>query len=101
MLAGLDARGLSAQGAPSVGADREARSQRAAGFADNGDAEIIDLDRGDVVVEAPQGRQRHRARFERSDKMTVLDIVTEDVEPDLFGRKAHFRGADEAPGVID
>ena len=55
----------------------------------------------DLVFDKPELGQRTCALFQRSDQMSVLDIVTESIQVDFMRRKFHLRRAPKPLGIVD
>jgi hypothetical protein len=85
-----------------VGANNEQRAQCVAALELNACGVVgARRDSHDLVFDKPEFGQRTCALFQRSDQMSVFDIVTESIQVDFMRRKFHLRRAPKPLGIVD
>lgn len=102
MLFDCDAGRLTGQRFAAVGANNEQRAKCVAALERNGCGVVAAWpDPYDLVFDKPELGQRTCALFQRRDQMSVLDIVTENIQVDFMRHKFHLRRAPKPPGIVD
>jgi len=97
----LDPCGLTAQGLPSVGADRQPAAKRDVLARDDGDGAFFRDHCRRLVVHARQVGKFRGSRFQRRDQRAIVDVVAELLDADFIAVEADLGRPDQAAGVID